>query len=176
MAANTTLTAGTTRAIPKDELATFYYERVAPYAECKGVNANLFVLERCSPQETAAAKAVCRTCPAKHDCLEFALSSDPLWTLGVWGGTSERERRRIRRERRGQQAIDTTRIVDAIRRGFHTSAEIGVDLNEPSILVSSGLRVLTNEGTVYQAGKITLRDDGRKNTVTIWKLVETDQP
>lgn len=45
-----------------------------------------------------AAKAVCRTCPSLDACLEFALSTGQ--DAGVWGATSEEERRAIRRARR----------------------------------------------------------------------------
>jgi WhiB family redox-sensing transcriptional regulator len=41
------------------------------------------------------AKAVCNECPAKVDCLEFALTTNQ--DSGIWGGTSEEERRAIRR-------------------------------------------------------------------------------
>ncbi|MFD7136303.1 WhiB family transcriptional regulator [Streptomyces sp. NPDC059894] len=45
--------------------------------------------------QTEQAKAVCRRCPAREPCLEWALETDQ--TLGVWGGTSETERRALRR-------------------------------------------------------------------------------
>jgi WhiB family transcriptional regulator, redox-sensing transcriptional regulator len=52
------------------------------------------------------AKAVCRTCDAQVPCLEFALSTNQ--DSGVWGGTSEEERRKLRRQwlarRRAQAA------------------------------------------------------------------------
>jgi WhiB family redox-sensing transcriptional regulator len=41
------------------------------------------------------AKAVCRQCPALEPCLEFALATNQ--ESGVWGGTSEEERRKLRR-------------------------------------------------------------------------------
>lgn len=41
------------------------------------------------------AKAVCDTCAAKDPCLEFALTTNQ--DSGVWGGTSEEERRKLRR-------------------------------------------------------------------------------
>ena len=41
------------------------------------------------------AKAVCRQCPAQTACLEFALSTNQ--DTGIWGGTSEEERRKLRR-------------------------------------------------------------------------------
>jgi WhiB family redox-sensing transcriptional regulator len=41
------------------------------------------------------AKSVCRRCPVQEQCLRWALDSGQ--TLGVWGGTSENERRALRR-------------------------------------------------------------------------------
>jgi len=45
-----------------------------------------------------AAQKVCSECPVKAPCLEYALANRV--DHGVWGGTSERERRRILRRRR----------------------------------------------------------------------------
>lgn len=44
------------------------------------------------------ARKICVNCPVKAPCLEFAL--DQRIDHGVWGGTSERERRRILKRRR----------------------------------------------------------------------------
>lgn len=44
---------------------------------------------------TASAKAVCQVCPVQAECLAYALARDERF--GVWGGTSERERRQLRR-------------------------------------------------------------------------------
>lgn len=41
------------------------------------------------------AKAICQTCPALTICLDFAMSNDIEY--GVWGGTTPRERRNMRR-------------------------------------------------------------------------------
>ena len=65
-------------------------------AACKGTDTELFYSEigaRC-----ASAKAVCAACPVCDTCLEFALANREMF--GVWGGTSEHERRRLRAERR----------------------------------------------------------------------------
>lgn len=48
-------------------------------------------------EQIAAAKLVCSDCTVKDLCLEFALKTNQ--DSGVWGGTSEEERRQIRRER-----------------------------------------------------------------------------
>ena len=45
-----------------------------------------------------AARKICADCPVKAPCLEYALLNRV--DHGVWGGTSERERRRILRRRR----------------------------------------------------------------------------
>lgn len=42
-----------------------------------------------------AAKAVCRRCDVRPECLEFALATNQ--EAGVWGGATEDERRRLRR-------------------------------------------------------------------------------
>jgi WhiB family redox-sensing transcriptional regulator len=42
-------------------------------------------------------KAVCRPCPVRAECLEHALRYREKF--GVWGGCTERERRRIMRNR-----------------------------------------------------------------------------
>ena len=41
------------------------------------------------------AKAVCHGCDAQAECLEFALATNQ--DSGIWGGTSEEERRKLRR-------------------------------------------------------------------------------
>jgi len=47
------------------------------------------------------AQNICADCPVKVDCLEYALADRV--DHGVWGGASERQRRRILRHRRVSQ-------------------------------------------------------------------------
>ncbi len=47
---------------------------------------------------TREAKRVCGGCTVRAECLESALTNDERF--GIWGGLSERERRRIRVQRR----------------------------------------------------------------------------
>jgi len=65
------------------------------YANCLGVDPDLFFPERGA--STREAKEVCRGCVVRDDCLEYALANSEKF--GIWGGMSERERRRIRRQR-----------------------------------------------------------------------------
>ena len=51
-------------------------------------------------ESVRAAKAVCAQCPVQSECLEYAMQWNHL--SGVWGGLSERERRHLRRRRRGR--------------------------------------------------------------------------
>ena len=44
---------------------------------------------------TREAKKICAQCPVRAQCLEYALANDERF--GIWGGLSERERRRLRR-------------------------------------------------------------------------------
>jgi WhiB family redox-sensing transcriptional regulator len=52
------------------------------------------------------ARRICATCPVKSPCLEYALRNGV--DHGVWGGASERERRRIARQRRLARASSGT--------------------------------------------------------------------
>ena len=64
-------------------------------ANCRGADPDLFFPERGA--STRAAKGICRECAVRAECLEFAIVSSEKF--GIWGGMSERERRRIRRQR-----------------------------------------------------------------------------
>lgn len=64
-------------------------------AACTGSDIDLFFTER--GESTSPAKQVCGTCPVRDDCLEYALDTGEKF--GIWGGLSERERRRLRRAR-----------------------------------------------------------------------------
>lgn len=50
-----------------------------------------------------AAQRICAECPVASECLEYALTERV--DHGVWGGKSERERRRILRRRRIARAV-----------------------------------------------------------------------
>lgn len=45
---------------------------------------------------TREAKRICRACGVRDECLEFALANDERF--GIWGGLSERERRRLKKQ------------------------------------------------------------------------------
>lgn len=74
-------------------------------ANCLGVDPDLFFPERGA--STREAKGVCRGCEVRVECLEYAL--DHGEKFGIWGGLSERERRRVRRQR----ALERRRLASA---------------------------------------------------------------
>lgn len=49
------------------------------------------------------ARRICATCPVQSPCLEYALVN--RIDHGVWGGASERERRRILKRRRASAGV-----------------------------------------------------------------------
>jgi WhiB family redox-sensing transcriptional regulator len=68
------------------------------FANCVGITGegpNLFFVKHA--QEIEDAKGVCRTCLARDACLDFALEN--LIKVGVWGGTTGRQRARLLRQR-----------------------------------------------------------------------------
>jgi WhiB family redox-sensing transcriptional regulator len=74
-------------------------------ANCLGVDPDLFFPERGA--STREAKAVCRGCEVQAECLEYALAHGEKF--GIWGGLSERERRRVRRQR----ALERRKLASA---------------------------------------------------------------
>ncbi|MCR8670415.1 WhiB family transcriptional regulator [Agrococcus sp. HG114] len=44
---------------------------------------------------TRDAKRICESCEVRAECLEYALQNDERF--GIWGGLSERERRKLRK-------------------------------------------------------------------------------
>ena len=63
---------------------------------CNGLDPAVFYPD--SEETAEEAKAICALCPVRLSCLEHALTMRER--DGVWGGTTEKERRRIIRQRR----------------------------------------------------------------------------
>jgi len=68
-------------------------------ASCRSVDPDLFFpvgSTGLALEQIGDAKAVCALCPVNEPCLEYALATNQ--DSGVWGGTSEEERRALRRQ------------------------------------------------------------------------------
>jgi WhiB family redox-sensing transcriptional regulator len=67
---------------------------------CLGADPDLFfpisATAAAAPQ-VARAKAICADCPVRSACLGFAMANRDL--SGIWGGTTDEERRKTRRSR-----------------------------------------------------------------------------
>jgi WhiB family redox-sensing transcriptional regulator len=59
----------------------------------------------------SGAKAVCKTCPYTIECLSYAIKNDEI---GIWGGTTDGERKTIRRNLKLNRS--TTEIAVQIKR------------------------------------------------------------
>ena len=70
-------------------------------AICRGLAPSEFFPSDGSGVEVA--QKVCERCPVRAECLEYALEHHI--EHGVWGGASERERRRILRTRRQETLV-----------------------------------------------------------------------
>lgn len=78
-----------------------------PWAEqalCAQIGGDAWFPDKGTPDEPQTnpvslrdAKRVCLACPVRVPCLDYALKHDERF--GVWGGLSERERRRLKRQR-----------------------------------------------------------------------------
>jgi len=67
-------------------------------ASCPSVDPEIFFPVKQLDQSTPhRAKLVCSRCEVKAECLEYALANNEY---GIWGGTSEDERRRLRKARK----------------------------------------------------------------------------
>jgi WhiB family redox-sensing transcriptional regulator len=62
-------------------------------------------------EEVAGAKRICDACPVKQECLAFAIGTNQEY--GVWGGTTEEERRIVRRSWRKAKAEAAAMFVEA---------------------------------------------------------------
>ena len=67
-------------------------------AACRGLDPAIFYPATDDEADADIAKAVCDQCSVREACLEYALARREK--DGVWGGCTERERRRIIRQRR----------------------------------------------------------------------------
>jgi WhiB family redox-sensing transcriptional regulator len=74
---------------PDDEGLLSWQER----ALCAQTDPEAFFPEKGG--STREAKKVCTQCEVRSECLEYALANDERF--GIWGGLSERERRKLKR-------------------------------------------------------------------------------
>jgi WhiB family redox-sensing transcriptional regulator len=78
-------------------------------AACRPLDSAIFFPDRTAYRNdaVAGAKAVCRRCPVREECLEAAMDGGEK--IGIWGGLTPLERANLqRRKRRARTAQDTS--------------------------------------------------------------------
>jgi WhiB family transcriptional regulator, redox-sensing transcriptional regulator len=75
---------------PGGRVSSEWHKRAA----CKGATHLFFSYDE---EIVAHARQICEDCPVRHECLLTGLADRNLY--GVWGGTTDAERRRFRRRR-----------------------------------------------------------------------------
>jgi len=81
---------------------------------------------------TQQAKALCACCPVRPECLAYALAHDERF--GVWGGASERDRRRMKRTTTRPQGV----LVRAPDPRTGVIRQLATTLSDPEIAMRLG--------------------------------------
>ncbi|WP_170200589.1 WhiB family transcriptional regulator [Prauserella endophytica] len=63
------------------------------FALCREVDTELFFPEK-GNNDTGPAKRICNACEVQDECLREAMTESRMY--GIWGGTTERERRQLK--------------------------------------------------------------------------------
>jgi len=63
----------------------------AARSECRGEDPTIFFPG--TDDDPAIGLAICARCPVRQECLEYAIEARERY--GIWGGTTERQRRRM---------------------------------------------------------------------------------
>jgi WhiB family redox-sensing transcriptional regulator len=75
--------------------------RWAERALCAQTDPDAWFPDRGHADQAAIATRICRHCPVRAQCLDYALSGADTWggiATGIWGGTTPRERDALRRQ------------------------------------------------------------------------------
>ena len=66
-------------------------------AACDGLDPAIFFPDKSGQGNLQASKArkVCNMCPVQEECLKYALDNNEKW--GIWGGKTEKERRKLKK-------------------------------------------------------------------------------
>lgn len=91
--------------------------------------------------QIASAKAICASCQVRSDCLQFALRSGQ--EFGVWGGTSEDERRAMRR---AQLVLTPRPVAEPVQRGKRRRAAQPVRLSPAGSVIPAGSATTAGSG------------------------------
>ena len=91
------------------------------HAHCRGINADFFYPARGDTAGILAAINYCQDCPVRIECLTVALDTNE-WE-GIWGGTSARQRRQMKRRNRQPVSTIECGTMAGYRRHIRDSSE-----------------------------------------------------
>lgn len=94
-------------------------------AACRDVDPELFFPPGTTGpalRQIREAKQVCRRCPVQVSCLQFALETGE--DFGIWGGTTEDERRHAMHKRRQQQILAGAAVATTVDVGLVTPEDL----------------------------------------------------
>lgn len=97
------------------------------HALCRGLDNNIFFPER--GHSMLRAYAVCRGCPVRYECLEWAIETGDKW--GIRGGFTPEERTKIRKRVEGEKISYELASTDLdekrYKRLMRAMARVGVE-------------------------------------------------
>jgi WhiB family transcriptional regulator, redox-sensing transcriptional regulator len=91
----------------QDDHDRWYPSDWTEQALCAQVDPEIFFPEKGG--SVREPKRVCAVCEVRELCLDYALTHEDAGRFGIWGGTSERERRRLKRAPAAEPSIPQTR-------------------------------------------------------------------
>ena len=91
---------------------------------CRGEDPDALFVQGAAQQQ---AKQVCLACPVRSECLAHAL--DTRTEFGVWGGTTERERRQLLREH--PQVESWRRLLEGARNAHEGAPPVATPRRVP---------------------------------------------
>jgi WhiB family redox-sensing transcriptional regulator len=109
-------------------------------AACFSTSPNLFFSDT-QGESSREALAVCAACPVRSECLAYALDNNEI--LGVWGGTTPKQRRRMQRRNAASPKIGARRAeVARLRAEGLSQADIAKQLGVGQATVSIDLEAI----------------------------------
>ena len=90
-------------------------------ARCDSADPELFFPR--DGTDNTLAKSICQTCPVRRQCLDYALETRQKY--GIWGGMTEAQRRRLRRDGRANHPANPRPLVEHAIAA--TDAEVAVE-------------------------------------------------
>lgn len=109
---------------------------------CRYADPELFFPDRSDTATAEEAKSYCYACPVQDECLAAGLKENEA---GIWGGTTEEERRQNPRRRTGPGNIIRTRMVTERRQKVRQLVTMGLTSDQISARIGVPTRLVTQD-------------------------------